>query len=317
MGPSSTDASGTAHYADYERVRMLGRGAHGRVILLRSPADGSLLVAKEIPLYDMDASTLRAVQNEVRILASLSHPSIISYHGSYRAAEALAIVMEFADRGNLAEAISMQAALAQPFATPLVVRWAGQLARALAHLHSMKVLHRDLKSANVLLCSTPRGADDELDVKLADFGISRAMSTNTRLAETVCGTPFYMSPELIRGEPYAEPADAWALGVVLFELLALRRPFDGTNIGMLVVAISSGQYDAAALAAASHPPELKHVASDQGLLHKDPAARMSVDRLCECVHALQAARDGGAQAEATPAHGHEPKGTHDDCNVQA
>ena len=106
-----------------------------------------------------------------------------------------------------------------------------QLVSALQYLHGHRVLHRDLKAQNVMLTLDQR-------VKLGDFGVSRQMSTQTDLAQTVVGTPVYMAPEVMKSESYAEPADVWALGVVLYELLALRRPFEGAHIAALIVQVT-------------------------------------------------------------------------------
>ena len=101
-------------------------------------------------------------------------------------------------------------------------------------MHAQKVIHRDLKSANVFL-RDEGGAFPAL--KLGDFGISRLMSSHTALAQTAVGTPYYLSPELIEGKGYDARADVWSLGCICYELLALRRPWSGDNIALLAMNI--------------------------------------------------------------------------------
>ena len=85
----------------------------------------------------------------------------------------------------------------------------------------------------------PRATPLLPQVKLGDFGVSRALSHQTRLAQTVVGTPYYMSPEVMHSEPYGEPADLWAVGVLLYQLVALRLPFDAENLAALVLHVTS------------------------------------------------------------------------------
>ena len=155
-------------------------------------------------------------------------------------------------------------------------RWLAQLGSALQYLHARRILHRDLKTENVFL-----DADD--DLKLGDFGIARSLSTQTALAATVVGTPAYMSPEVINSDEYGEPADAWAVGVILYELIALERPFDGTNLATIVMKISRGAADVAKLEASGHAKELCWLATNEALLHADGGSRMTVGGLIEYV----------------------------------
>ena len=206
----------------YTPVAILGRGQYGAAVLLRSPATGDMVVSKQISIEGMEDAEILKVENERRILEMLQHEHVISYFCSwYEAglnggAGTLHLVMEYAEGGTLADHISAQAAAQEAFPSTLVCRWISQLASALEHVHAHRVLHRDLKTQNVFLTSSS-------DVKLGDFGISKTLSTNSNLAETVCGTPYYLSPELVMGQPYKEPSDVWALGVILFELITLQR----------------------------------------------------------------------------------------------
>ena len=272
-------------YAAYARVRMLGRGAHGTVVLLRDPKTGECVVCKETPLDAVDAARLEQLQNEVRILASVQHDHVISYFCSAPRPEErlLCVFMEYAEGGTLADLISAHTQRTDPIAEALVRRWTAQLAGALAHLHCHRILHRDMKTANVLL--TLHQA-----VKLIDFGASRRMSPHTQLVDTVVGTPHYMAPEVIRAEPYAEPADVWGLGVIVYELCALRRPYMAGSLAALLHCITHQPLEVAPLAASRHPRDLWGLAASDALLHTDPARRMTLDMLTQRLAALDAAR---------------------------
>jgi len=101
-----------------------------------------------------------------------------------------------------------------------------QICLALKHTHDKKILHRDLKSQNIFL--TKRGI-----VKLGDFGIARVLSHTKSAAKTVVGTPYYLSPEIIRSEPYNFKSDIWSLGVLLYEMAALQPPFNAQSLHQL------------------------------------------------------------------------------------
>jgi serine/threonine protein kinase len=106
---------------------------------------------------------------------------------------------------------------------------------AVNHLHSKKIIHRDIKSLNLFL--TQSG-----DIMLGDLGIARAMSENTQFLKSLVGTPYYLSPELCNDKPYNEKSDIWALGVVLYEMCMTVHPFTARNEGALVRKILTGVY---------------------------------------------------------------------------
>ena len=110
------------------------------------------------------------------------------------------------------------------------MNWFIQLAMALEYIHGRKVLHRDIKVSNIFLTGNNT-------VKLGDFGISKVLETTQEQAQTVVGTPYYMSPEVCESKPYTHKSDIWALGCVLFELCALDKPFFAENLLGLVYKI--------------------------------------------------------------------------------
>lgn len=115
------------------------------------------------------------------------------------------------------------------------MQWFVQMAMGLCHIHSKKVLHRDLKPQNVFL--TKKGV-----VKIGDFGIAKMMENTFDMAQTCCGTPFYLSPELCQDMPYSSKADIWALGCLLFEMCALHHAFEAANLISLSYKIMKVEY---------------------------------------------------------------------------
>ena len=103
-----------------------------------------------------------------------------------------------------------------------------QICLAIKHIHDRKILHRDLKSQNVFL--TKQGI-----VKLGDFGIAKVLQSTVDHAKTIVGTPYYLSPEIIENKPYNFKSDIWSLGVLLYEMCALKPPFGGASLHILAL----------------------------------------------------------------------------------
>ena len=109
-----------------------------------------------------------------------------------------------------------------------ILSWFTQICLALKHIHDRKILHRDLKAQNVFLMKSGI-------VKLGDFGIARVLSSTSEMAATVVGTPYYISPEIVQSNTYNFKTDVWSIGVLLYEMCALKPPFNGQNLHQLAV----------------------------------------------------------------------------------
>ncbi|KAL1521320.1 hypothetical protein AB1Y20_020987 [Prymnesium parvum] len=268
-------------YSKYKRVRLLGRGVHGAAWLLEHRGTGDKAVSKDVSLSLLSPEDLSAVENEVRILASLDHPNIVAYLASFslKKEELLCVVMEYAEGGTLAQVINDHARRKEELAPLHIVQWMAQLGSALEHCHARRILHRDLKAQNVFLSL-------DQQVKLGDFGVSRAMSHQTRLAHTVVGTPYYMSPEVMKSSPYSEPSDLWAVGVLLYQLIALHLPFEADNLAALVLRVTGSGADVRPLRASLQPEELWRLATREGLLNPNPDARLKLPQLLGALEAL-------------------------------
>mmetsp|Transcript_27914 Transcript_27914/g.29086 ORF Transcript_27914/g.29086 Transcript_27914/m.29086 type:complete len:529 (-) Transcript_27914:57-1643(-) len=143
--------------------------------------------------------------------------------------------MDFATGGDLQKRIKHQRTKKYYFAEPQIIDWFTQICLAIKHIHDKKILHRDLKSQNIFL--TENGL-----IKLGDFGIAKCLNFTMEKVSTIVGTPYYLSPEIVQNQPYNFKSDIWSLGVLLFEMMALKMPFDANSLPMLSLKIIRGNY---------------------------------------------------------------------------
>ena len=121
------------------------------------------------------------------------------------------------------------------FTESQILDWFTQICLGLKHVHDRKILHRDIKCQNVFLTKSNI-------IKLGDFGIARVLKHTVEVAKSMVGTPYYLSPEIIESRPYSFKSDIWSLGVMLYELCALKPPFEGMNLHFLALKIIRGEY---------------------------------------------------------------------------
>ncbi|XP_027373531.1 serine/threonine-protein kinase Nek8 isoform X2 [Bos indicus] len=259
----------------YERIRVVGRGAFGIVHLCLRKADQKLVIIKQIPVEQMTKEERQAAQNECQVLKLLNHPNVIEYYENFLEDKALMIAMEYAPGGTLAEFIQKRCNSLLEEET--ILHFFVQILLALHHVHSHLILHRDLKTQNILLDK------HRMVVKIGDFGISKILSSKSK-AYTVVGTPCYISPELCEGKPYNQKSDIWALGCVLYELASLKRAFEAANLPALVLKIMSGTF---APISDRYSPELRQLVLS--LLSLEPAQRPPLSHIMAqplCIRAL-------------------------------
>ena len=218
----------------YQKIRPLGKGSFGSAILVKRKSDNEYLVIKEVNLSKMSAKEREEARNECRVLQQLSHPNIVRYVEHYESKGVLYIIMEYADGGDLHHKIK---AAPGRMSEEKVLHYFAQMSLAVEYLHSRHILHRDIKSMNVFLMKNGT-------VKLGDFGISTVLRNTLGMAKTVCGTPYYFSPELCKNKPYNNKSDVWAMGVLLFEMITGRHPFDGNSMNQLMQNIVKAPFPA-------------------------------------------------------------------------
>lgn len=221
------------HDDQYEIGKQLGHGAASQVFACRRLRDGEELAVKTVDLRrlcllgDMQEQ-LGRLDSEVGILQELRHERIVNLQSFHKTENWYFLVMELVGGGELFDVIVRNKSLTEMEARHIFL----QLLEGVGYMHSIGVIHRDLKPENILVANSRPHTEGQLhDVKIADFGLSKAIGGGASLARTRVGTPQYWAPEVLdvqkRGGSYDQAADFWGLGAVLFVMLCGRYPFDG------------------------------------------------------------------------------------------
>ena len=203
----------------YEILEIIGTGANSRVARGHDPMIGRLVAIKLLSPELAQGEARQRFLQEARVVGQLSHPSIITLHdmGIEESNSTPYLVMEFLN-GQPLDRILEKGSVPMPRACA----WVAEVATALAAAHKKGVIHGDIKPANILITEDNR-------VKLMDFGMARLASRETA-GNTLSGTPAYWCPEQIMGKPQDARSDIFSLGVVLYELVTGRRPFDADTL---------------------------------------------------------------------------------------
>lgn len=250
----------------YRLGARLGDGASTQVREAVDLRTGGVVAVKQISLPPKLSPSLRKewvdrLRREAQLARRLEHPDIVAiFEAGIRDGEAW-LAMERVRGVDLSRYTQRHLLLPED----LVLRIGARVAAALGHAHGRGVIHRDLKPANVLV-NLASG-----EVKLADFGVARDASSELTRTGMILGTPAYMAPEMLAGAPATAASDTYALGVLLFELLAGRRPHQASSLGELLQA--SAKEAPASLAKLRPQLPAPVVAAIESLLARDPADR--------------------------------------------
>ena len=269
----------------YRLGRMLGRGGYARVYEAVDTSLGRTVALKVIDGEGADPADAARVRSEIRLLASLSHPSLVTLYDARLASAPAYLSMELIAGPTLADLIARG-----PIAEPEVARIGAEIAEAFAVIHSRGIVHRDVKPSNILI--RPGGHPGETPrATLADFGIASLVgSTRLTKAETVVGTAAYLSPEQARGMPAAPASDVYSLGLVLLEALTGSRPFGGRTPHEALAARLLAAPDIPAHLSASWREALERMTA------ANPAERPDATGLIAALRALSARPETGASA---------------------
>jgi len=250
--------------------KVLGKGKFSTVRKAIAP-NGDLVAVKRLEIYDIvNADERKAYLNEVGLMQNLVHPNIVKFLDWFLDENILYIVMELAEIGDLARVIRKAREKSHPIAEKTIWKLFFQVCQGLKHMHDQRIMHRDLKPANIFVSGGGL-------VKLGDLGLGRMFGTETTKADSLVGTPYYMSPERVGQEAYNLASDVWSLGCILYEMAALQNPFyrPGLDLISLVDLITRCDY-----------PPLPPTCSDRlrdlvaSILVVDPTQRPSVREIC-------------------------------------
>lgn len=227
---------------DYEVISVIGNGTFGTCFKVRDKQTGELYAWKGIDYDELSESKKASLVSEIRVLRQLQHPNIVEYyhHLVNHEAKSIFIVMECCEGGDLAQLIKCARDEHKRFEERYIWRVLFQICKALQVCHNKirkgTILHRDIKPANIFL-------DAQGNAKLGDFGLARMLRKNQDFAATFVGTPYYMSPEIVRGSRYDRKSDVWAVGCLAYEMCALRTPFQAAKFDELTLNISNGKFN--------------------------------------------------------------------------
>ncbi len=215
----------------YRIIRPLGMGAMGRVYLAEDPRIERLLAIKTVRLEGREGDVeerKRRLLREAKAAGKLVHPHVVTLFDAGEDGDTLFLAFEYVKGADLSSRLEA----GPPFTLAEALRVIRQAAEGLAYAHAQGIVHRDIKPSNLML-------DERAWVKVSDFGIAKMAGQATELTMTgsVVGSPHYLSPEQIRGEELDGRSDLFSLGVVLYELLSRKRPFEGETLTSLIYQI--------------------------------------------------------------------------------
>ena len=208
---------------DFTIIKKLGSGAFSTVSLVTRKQDQKIYALKCVQISKLNPVERQNSLNEIRLLASINHKNIISYKESFYNEEnkTLNIILEYADDGDLQSKIISKKKYGCFFEEKTIWSIFIQMVKGLNELHKKKIIHRDLKSANIFLMKNGI-------CKLGDLNVAKVVENE--LLRTQTGTPYFASPEIWEDKPYSFKSDIWSIGCILYQMSGLKMPFQGNNI---------------------------------------------------------------------------------------
>ncbi|XP_076374368.1 calcium/calmodulin-dependent protein kinase II isoform X3 [Megalopta genalis] len=261
----ATPTACTRFSDNYDLKEELGKGAFSVVRRCVQKSTGHEFAAKIINTKKLTARDFQKLEREARICRKLQHQNIVRLHDSIQEENCHYLVFDLVTGGELFEDIVAREFYSEADASHCIQ----QILESVHHCHHNGVVHRDLKPENLLLASKAKGAA----VKLADFGLAIEVQGDAQAWFGFAGTPGYLSPEVLKKEPYGKPVDIWACGVILYILLVGYPPFWDEDQHRLYAQIKAGSYDYPSPEWDTVTPEAKNLINQ--MLTVNPSKRIT------------------------------------------
>ena len=214
------DSASSKCIGKYQIIKKIGEGSYAKIYKVKKDSSDKTYVLKNIPVSEEDYSSMKEILNESSILSTCDNIYVVKYYNSFFYCGTFNIITEFCPYGDLFGYIKFYKERGSKIEEKIIWIIFIQLSLGLSYLHHKKILHRDIKTKNIFI-------KNNLTVKIGDFGIAKILNSTSSYAHTFIGTPYYISPELCKDQPYNDKSDVWSLGCVLYELCTLNHPFEG------------------------------------------------------------------------------------------
>ena len=278
---------------DYKIIKLIGKGSFGEVYKVSK--DDKFYALKMYKISnEMNNSNsltkkeknenLKSIENEIKILSQLNNLFIVKLYEVFSINlneevynikdennddQIICLILELCENGDLNDKIKEKKQKNETFAEKEILHYFYEILQGLYYLHKNRVLHRDLKTLNIFLTK-------DNHIKIGDFGVSKKLINNNIYAYTFVGTPYYLSPEICQNKAYDEKSDVWSLGVIIYELITLNKPFDSQSQMGLFMKILKGK-PAPIINTIKHSYSQKLINMViENLLDKDPLTRYGI-----------------------------------------
>ncbi|XP_059196694.1 serine/threonine-protein kinase PLK1 [Centropristis striata] len=244
----------------YARGRFLGKGGFAKCYEITDMETNQVFAGKIVPKsLILKQHQREKMSSEISIHKSLDHANVVGFHGFFEDDDFVFVVLEICRRRSLLELHKRRKAVTEPEARYYMT----QLLKGVQYLHNRRVIHRDLKLGNIFL-------NDDMDVKIGDFGLATKIEFDGERKKTLCGTPNYIAPEVLCKKGHSYEVDVWSLGCILYTLLVGKPPFETSCLKDTYNRIKKNNY--------TIPWHVNPLASSliKRMLHADPAQRPTV-----------------------------------------